>query len=257
MTQKLQNHIQNGYSVNIGQYFSRGYELFKANMAPHIVFGIVFFIISLILGLIPFVNFFAWLITTPIGYGIFLVNYKYIKTGAKGEFGDYFKGFDYFGAIVLPTLITAIVAVIIIALILGYTIFPVLFSDDKTAIFSALFSNWYLFLLALLIITYLSLINATAIFIGVFNGEGVFEAFKLGFSVINKNPILIFLFLIINSLLLMAGFLFLFIGILFTYPLYMCNTFAMFEDILGLPETEGDNLNDNLINSIGEDLKLK
>jgi hypothetical protein len=257
MTQKLQNHIQNGYSVNIGQYFSRGYELFKANAASHIVFALVFFIISTILAFIPFVNFIASLITTPISYGIFLVCFKYVSTNSKAELGDYFKGFDYFGSIILPTLITAIILIIVVGLLVGYTIFPALLSGDKGAILESVVSKWYLFFVALIIFFYVSLINSVAIFIAVFHGEGVFEAYKLGFQFVNKNPVLLFLFTLINSLLLAAGFLFLFIGILFTYPLFMCNSFAMFEDLLGLPETDGDNLNDNLINSIGEDYKLK
>jgi hypothetical protein len=254
MTQKLQNHLQNGYTVNFGNYFSRGYELFKANMSGHIVFTIVFFLISGILSLIPVINLFAFLITAPIGYGIFLVNYKYITTKSQGEFGDYFKGFDYFGSIILPALITAIVAVIIVALILGYAIIPVFLSGDKAEIANAILSKWYLFILAFVIIAYISLINAVAVFVGIFHGEGVSESLKIGFRFVNKNPILLFLFAFINALLLSAGLFAFLIGILFTYPLYMCNTFAMFEDLLGLKGTERDDQSDTLIDSIGKDL---
>jgi hypothetical protein len=254
MTQKLQNHLQNGYNVNFGNYFSRGYELFKANMSGHIVFTIVFFLITGILSLIPVINLFAFLITAPIGYGIFLVNFKYITTKTQGTFGDYFKGFDYFGSIILPSLISAIIAIFIIALILGYAIIPVFLSGDKTEIANALLSKWYLFILAFVIIAYISLINAVAVFVGIFHGEGVSESLKIGFHFVNKNPILLFVFLIINSLLLAGGLFVFIIGILFTYPLYMCNTFAIFEDLLGLKETDGDKQNDTLIDSIGQDL---
>ncbi len=254
MTQKLQNHLQNGYTVNIGQYFSRGYELFKANMPGHIVFTLVFFLISGVLSLIPGLNLLGFFITAPIGYGIFLVNYKYITTKTQGEFGDYFKGFNYYGSIILPSLVIAVIGVIIIVLLLGYAIIPVFLSGDQTEIAYAVMSKWYLFIVAFIVLIYISLINAAAIFISVFHSEGVGESLKIGFRFVNKNSVMLAVFLIVNSFLLLGGLLFFLIGILFTYPIYVCSTFAMFEDLLGLKEAEGDNQNDILIESIGQDL---
>jgi hypothetical protein len=37
MSQKLANSLANGYEVKIGDYISRGYEIFKANMGSFIV----------------------------------------------------------------------------------------------------------------------------------------------------------------------------------------------------------------------------
>ena len=46
ISKKIENHLANGYEVKIGDYISRGYDIFKSNMDAYIGYTVLYFAIS-------------------------------------------------------------------------------------------------------------------------------------------------------------------------------------------------------------------
>ncbi len=91
-------------TINATKSISEGFRLAGINWGLNIAFLIVLFMIGGMVGFIPIVSQFYSSLVAPIlmfGYGI--VAYAYSRN-ERVEFGDYFKGFNNFGPMVLTTL---------------------------------------------------------------------------------------------------------------------------------------------------------
>lgn len=254
MSQKLSNHIANGYSVKIGEYLSRGWELFKANMGSHIGFFVVFLILATICKFIPIIGTFTSVFLAPMVYGIYLVNRNFLVNKKAPEFGDYFKGYDYTGKIILMALISLVLSIVILLISAGSIILPMLTGggmDDIEGMVEIFKSKWIFLVLGFILIIFVSLIIEVATFIAVFHKEDIGKAIEKGFKFVLKNPFGLIGFGIINSLITIMGIFGLIIGIIFTMPWGMCNNYAMYEDLIGIPEYEGLSSDNDLIDSIG------
>ncbi len=95
--------LQRGYSVEIGKFIQRGWEICQSNLGLFIGFFLVTLVIGGTLGVIPGVgNVASVIIGGPLNAGSLIVAFKIIK-GQSIAFGDFFKGFQ--NAYFLPTLL--------------------------------------------------------------------------------------------------------------------------------------------------------
>jgi hypothetical protein len=253
MTQKYYNHLQNGYDVKIGDYFSRGMALMQKNMGNFIGYALVYFAISFVLNLIPFLNLFASILISPcLIFGFYLVINKVAK-GSIPEFNQFFKGFDHFGKLVVINLI--ILVVVLLAFIpffftMGFSFLSL--ANDSEALAAAMMGNIGILIISLLIALFISVCWVFATQIAVFHNMEAWQAMEASRKIVMKNWLMMFLFLFVVGLIAAAGFILLCVGILFTLPLAYCIMYAAFEDIVGLP----DDNQINQIDSIGESLKF-
>lgn len=253
MTQKYYNHLQNGYDVKIGDYFSRGMALLQKNLGNFIGFVVVYFAISFIIGLIPFVSIiFSILVSPCLIFGFYLVANK-VSKGSIPEFGQFFKGFDFFGKIVVINLIIALLVLAIFLPFLftmGFSIAAL--SQDKEALAAAIMGNIAFFLISILVAVFIAVCWVFATQIAVFHNMEAWQAMEASRKIVMKNWLMMFVLVLVVGLISLAGFLLLCVGALFTMPLGYCIMYAAFEDIVGLP---GDD--DSQISTIGESLTVE
>jgi hypothetical protein len=264
MTQKLQNSINNGYTVNIGNYFSRGYDIMKQNMGGYIGFALIAFLLSFVANIIPLVNFIAGILITPcLFFGFHLVSYSISAKREIPPFNEFFNGFNHFSKIVVVSLlIAALFIALLIPLILFFgvgTFFSFLASSGagntgaaRDAFTGLGGSMIILFLITMLAFLYLGVSLMFASLIAVFHNVEAVDAMKLSWKVVNKNWLMWVVMMLGLVLMLFIGALFCLVGLLFALPLYECVIYAAFEDVCGVPEIDGDHQNE--ISMIGAGL---
>ena len=105
----IQQAIANGYEFKIGDYVSRGLNIFKQNPGGFIGFVLLFFIISIVINLIPFLGFLlAIVVSPPLSVGIAIASHKQESDGDMA-FGNFFKGFDYIGQLIVAYIIMLVI----------------------------------------------------------------------------------------------------------------------------------------------------
>jgi membrane-anchored glycerophosphoryl diester phosphodiesterase (GDPDase) len=265
MTQKLQNSINNGYNVEIGNYFSRGYEIMKQNLGGYIGYTVIMLLIALIANFIPFINIVSSIVVTPcLVFGFHLVSHAISAKRKVPPFNEFFGGFNYFSKVVIVALLSFVIYLIILIpaiSFIGFSVFGTLLtasSTESAAALTAAFAGmggaiFILMLLTFVAFLYVGVSLMFASMIAVFHNVEVVEAMKLSWKVTTKNWLMWIVMLLALSVMLFIGALFCGVGLLFAFPLYVCTLYVAFEDVCGVPETDGGH-NDE-ISTIGLQLK--
>lgn len=91
---RIEEAITYGYKFDMGRYFSDGWDYFKREAGSFIGFTVLYFVIILLLAMIPMVN----IISSVVQYVFIAGIYIFIRNMKQGaaEFGDFFQGFNYF-----------------------------------------------------------------------------------------------------------------------------------------------------------------
>jgi hypothetical protein len=110
--------LTHGYEFNMGKYMSDGWDLFKKGAGNYIGFTIVFFVLVMVMALIPFVNLLVSVFEYVLIAGIFIYSRNLIND--KGEFSNFFEGFNSFGQILLFMLVLLVFMIPAIAVFLIY-----------------------------------------------------------------------------------------------------------------------------------------
>ncbi len=253
MSQKLQNHLANGYEVKIGDYISRGWEIFKSNMGGYIGYFVLYGIIAVICNFIPLVNILSSIIITPcLMFGFHLVSNQISEKKVIPEFGTFFNGFQHVGKLALIALITLAV-VIVCFLPAGISAGISAFSNmkDSTAMLTSLLSSSIpLLSIGVLVMLYFIVSWSFAGLIAVFHNKEAWAAMETSRKLISKNWFMMFLLIIVIGLISLSGVILLGFGLLFTIPLGVCCTYAAYEDIAGTDDT----IEQDEISQIGSNL---
>jgi uncharacterized membrane protein len=208
---KYTSHTNQEYSVNIDQYFSRGWEIFKQYPWGFIGFLILTFVISIFCSILPapfgnskdgaagFVNF----VLNPIFSAGFYIVALQIAKNRPIDFSDFFRGFNQFLQIFLVYIVGAIlIAIGFILFIIPGIYLAVAYGFSSLFVIEKKLSFW-------------SALEASRKLIT-----------KKWFSFLGLGIML--------ALLNLAGLLLLGIGALVTIPLTVCIIVAAFEDIVGI-----------------------
>ncbi|MCP9761781.1 hypothetical protein [Lacihabitans soyangensis] len=253
MSQKLTSSLASGYEVKIGDYISRGYEIFKANMGAYIGYTVLYFLITTVVNMIPFLNIISSLVISPcLVFGFYLVSKQISQENTLPTFNTFFGGFNYAGKIIVISLITMLVFVVCMMPFLisvGVSIFALRDSDSSEIISAILAGPLPILGVGLLVMVYFAVSWCFASLIAVFHNKESWAAMEISRKLVGKNWFMMLLFLIVVGVVTAAGFLLLGIGIIFTLPLGICSLYAAFEDICGLPE---DGKVSDEISQIGE-----
>ncbi|MGG6296216.1 hypothetical protein ACQ4M4_17645 [Leptolyngbya sp. AN02str] len=206
-SRNIEDLIASGYTVDIGKYLRRGWEILKQNLGIYIGITLLLFVFFAALNLLPerlrgLSSLASIVITGPIYGGLYLVAFKTIKQRAS-SFSDFFRGFNNFLPLFLVNLLTGILIGIGFALL----IIPGL---------------------------YLAVSYLFAIPFVVDRRFDFWEAMETSRKLISKRWFGFFGFLIVLFLINMVGALLVGIGMLVTAPLTTCAIAAAYEDIVGL-----------------------
>jgi uncharacterized membrane protein len=205
------------YDVKIGDYFSRGWEIFKAKAPLFILFTVLLVLIQVVLSFLPYplgankgdesagggiLNFVFNVIAPVLTAGYYFVAFQ-IARGRGAVFNDFFQGFNKF----LPIFLTSLVSGILTALGFVLLILPGIYLAVA-----------YLFAQPLVI-------DKSADF---------WQAMETSRKLITKKWFSFFGLMIMIFLLNVAGAILLGVGLLVTIPLSVCIIAAAYEDIVGL-----------------------
>ena len=240
MSQKLQNHLANGYEVKIGDYISRGFEIMKTNIGAYIGYTVLYFAISFIVNFIPFLNIISSLVISPcLIFGFHLVSKQISQNKGIPIFNTFFNGFNFAGKLIVISIIMFVVFLVCMMPFLisvGVSIFA-LRNSDSAEIFAAILAGPLPILgIGLAVMIYFGVSWTFSSLVAVFNNKESWAAMEISRKVVGKNWFMIFLFLIVVGIIVAAGVLLMGIGLIFTLPLGLCSLYAAFEDIFGLPE---------------------
>jgi hypothetical protein len=216
MTGYSPDFIERDYEVKIGDYFSRGWEIFKQYAWAFILFTLVTFLIAGLVSMLPSplglrtfgdnplggANILTNILSPILGVGYYFVAFQIIRNRAY-SFGDFFNGFKKF----LPVFLTAFVSSILIAL--G-------------------------FILLILPGIYLAVAYLFAQLFVVDKSLNFWSAMESSRKVITKKWFSFFGLVLLLALLNVLGAIVLGIGLLVTIPLSACVVAAAYEDVVGL-----------------------
>ncbi|HZG39558.1 MAG TPA: hypothetical protein VEZ50_12820 [Nodosilinea sp.] len=204
------------YEVKIGDYFGRGWEIFKTKAPLFVLFTVFLVLLNVVVSMLPFplgsrgedgmsngILSFALSVVTPVlSAGYYFVAFQ-VARGRSAVFNDFFRGFNKF----LPIFLTALVAGILTAIGFVLLVIPGIYLAVA-----------YLFAQPLVI-------DKNADF---------WQAMETSRQLITKKWFSFFGLLLVIALLNFAGLLLLGVGLLVTVPLSVCIIAAAYEDIVGL-----------------------
>ncbi|PZU93728.1 MAG: hypothetical protein DCF32_23100 [Leptolyngbya sp.] len=204
------------YEVKIGDYFSRGWEIFKAKAPLFILFTLLLVLIQIVISILPTpigtrsadgptggILSLAFNIVAPaLTAGYYFVAFQ-IARNRDAVFNDFFQGFNKF----LPIFLVSLVSTILTAIGFVLLVLPGIYLAVA-----------YLFAQPLVI-------DKNADF---------WQAMETSRQLITKKWFSFFGLLLLIFLLNVGGFILLGVGLLVTIPLSVCIIAAAYEDIVGL-----------------------
>jgi hypothetical protein len=234
--------------VRISDYLHRGWELFKQYPGGFIGFTALSWLIHTMVSLIPFVGgIAAFILDAPLMVGSLIVAAK-LAQRQPVHFGDYFKGFNFFGNLLLKDLVGA--------LILGFTALPwiVLLALAFMSRSRPLF-DWHashlgapssvllivaslLGIIWLILVTYLVVSWIFSSLLILDRRLGFWEAMELSRHTVQPRWFGFFGFLLLLFLINLGGALLCLLPLLVTCPFSYCALTAAFMDTFGLQSKE-------------------
>jgi uncharacterized membrane protein len=245
---QLQQKINQGYDFRTGDYISKGFELFQRNAGGFILFTIVYFIIALVIGIIPLGSIISSIIVSPcLLAGVYLVANK-VRQNEATEFGDFFRGFDYVKDLALYQLIVTIVIfalLVPLVFILGFAFLQGIMQAQSGKFDPEIFSGlaigvggivYFLFFFLAVLVMSVALIF-TSQFI-VFHGLPFMEAMESSVKLVMANFFSVLIFGIALFFINIIGAIPCGLGLLVTFPLSYCAVHVAFADIVGAKEKD-------------------
>ena len=243
---KIERILSEGNDFKFGDYISQGFAILQKNLGGFIGFAAIFIVLSMVIGLIPFIGSFAnSLVVTPaLTAGAYLVARK-LDRGEGTEFGDFFKGFDFTAQLALGALVT-ILFTLISLVPFGIAVWDSgLFEWYVDATANPMeqhqlpdFPLWSLVLL--LPALFLSIAYAWTYLFIIFYKMEFWDAMEASRRLLTKNWLIYFAFCIVMALILFAGVLVLCVGLLAALPAVFCMNYAAFADVTKLNEERND-----------------
>jgi len=246
MEERYQHLVTDGYEFEMGRYVSEGWELFKKGAGSFIGFVLLYFIISMMIAMIPFVNFLASFIQQALVAGMFIFSRNLLNK--KEEFGDFFSGFQYFGNIagylVIYILIIIPLVIVMFTAIFPFELLPEMIDsfsgtpnfDDMQYLFEdlavSIMARIPIFILIWLAFMYITISYSFALPLIVDSKLGAWKAMETSRRVITKKFFSFFGMYILIGILASIGIVFTCgLGLLIVFPFMYCIVFSAYNDI--------------------------
>jgi uncharacterized membrane protein len=236
----IEDVLQNGYSISIGDVWNRGSEIWKKNIGGFLLYLIIGYIAIMIVGIIPILGTFVTsLILSPaFAGGFFIAAYAITKNGSVSA-NDYTLGFRKMADNALFVLMSFFIMILIftpvILSVIG-SIALLIKADYKTpsgiqeviTLLAPVFGIMAV-CLVIAILAYILFMLAYPL-IHVY-GLSAWEAITTSARTVLKQYLTFILLALTLLLLNIGGVLCLGIGLLFTIPLSYCIIYAAYESI--------------------------
>lgn len=210
------------YRIAIEESLRVGWEKLKIYGGIFVGAGLVYVIVSAIIGLIPIINFIYNIFVGPIWAIGFIFMILKMMRNEQPEFSDSFRGFDRFGALLGFNILTMIIGMIILLPSIGYII-AIAFKYGNYAPTELGFSAVLMMLLNGLI---LLLIYARFMFVNYILMDdyrvSLVDAIKLSSNIVKGNYDSLILYMIVSTILTLIGYILLIIpGIILSLVVYI------------------------------------
>ena len=206
--------VNREYRVNIGNYFSNGWDLFKQYAVPFVGYFVLTMLIAGALSVLPYplgIDFseerrgggiVANILSPVLSAGMFIVAFK-LEKGQSVTFSDFFRGFNNFLQIFLVNLVAGLLTAIgILLLIIPGVYLAVSYFFAMPMVIEKRFDFW--------------------------------TALETSRKLVTKQWFSIFGFSLLVGLLNVAGALLCGVGLLVTVPWSICTIVSAYTDIVGL-----------------------
>jgi membrane-anchored glycerophosphoryl diester phosphodiesterase (GDPDase) len=240
----IEQALENGYEFRIGEYLSRGFEIFKNNPGGYLGYTVLYLLISFVVALIPFLGtIIGVFISPPLTVGIPIAAHLQVRNGST-EFGNFFKGFDDFAQLLVANIITLLIYILLlipVVFILGFSFFSALATSDPEAIsdvFSSLQGLGLGFTVIILLFTYVVVSLRWTNYLIVFFKYDAVSAIKTSWQLTNKKWFYHLAFVIIFGFAAFLGVIALFVGIILVIPVILAADYVGFVDVTGLNNAE-------------------
>lgn len=199
--------IHEGYQIDVQGSIRQGWEMFKQHIGEFVGFTLIIFVISALcskMGAFGSILFSAAAAPFYAGYGIVAFN---LLTGKPLQFGDFFKGFNYF----LPLFLAGLATGILVSLGFALLILPGIY-----------LAVCYLFVTLLIIDHRMEF----------------WDAMETSRKIVSKNWFAVFGFAFALFAVNLLGMLALVVGLLVTIPVTSCAAAIVYREIIGLHASE-------------------
>jgi hypothetical protein len=233
MTQRYEESLHQGFNAPVGKYISDGWKVLEQNIGAFIGFVLLSFIIYIISSCIPF----ATLIISPCFTAGYYIVAKKIYSGENTEFGDFFKGFDFIGQLILMTIINGAIYVVVFV----PTYFVIILGSWGGLVSAGPSTFLAVFIITMLLIMFCGFIYLAVSYIFashfiIFHKMEAWNAMEASRKLVGKNWIGVFGLGLALLAMQMIGLLFCFIGLIVTTPLLYCTIHCAFQDIVGIED---------------------
>lgn len=243
--EKIERILREGYEFRFGDYISQGFNIVQKNLGGYILYSLAVFVILFVVSFIPLVGSVLnqFILGPVLMVGAYLVAHK-IQLGMSTEFGDFFTGFNFLGPLALASL-----AIFVLA---GLSLVPFVFWGGGMELI-----NWYMDVLddpmafqestpdfSFSLTSFVLLLPAVYVIVAykwapmfvVFYKMNFWEAMEASRKIITRKWFLFLVFTILTSVIAGLGVLLLCVGLLFTYPAYLCMDYSAFADVTRLED---------------------
>lgn len=208
--------------VSIGQYFSKGWEIFQKDMGGNFLNGVVLVFLNVV-G--PFMQ-----------AGYFMGLYEERTGGKKMELGQLFKGFDIAGKVVWHYVVS-LIAGFAIAFIAMPVMFIFMATGEEAMIFMGM-GMFYLILFGLVIVMLAFLLFS--IYLMTFSKLDGMGAIKASVAIARKNLGKAMTFAILMFIFQLIGAMMCYVGAFVAYPVSIIALYLLCTDIFSVEEDSTD-----------------
>lgn len=241
--------LAHGYDFNMGKYMGDGWDLFKKGAGSYIGFTVVFFVIVMVLVFIPFVNMLVSVFEYVMISGIFIYSRNLLN--GKGEFANFFEGFNSFGQIFLFMLVMlaftmpAVIIFIIYLLPDGFMNSAMNGFADAEFLAEELLASFqenigaiiFLYIALLLYVIYLYISYSFTLVLIVDRKMRFWDAMELSRKVVAKNFFSFFgMYIVLWLVLTMGVIITCGLGLIIAFPYISLVVFSAYNDIIGPEE---------------------
>jgi uncharacterized membrane protein len=249
---------QNGYNFRLGDYISQGFNIFGKNAGLFIGYLLVYFMISIVLGLIPLIGSIgSLLISGALAAGFIIVAEKTAK-GDYVSFSNFFDGFKDWVNLFLVGLISGLLVVLAVIPAIAYLFITIGLDglvgggfDGYSNPFSALTAiNILIFILLIFAALFVAIFFIYAPLFVVFEKMQAWDSIVASAKLVSKNIVMHFIFLIAWLFIFLISAIPLGLGLLVTIPAYQCALYAAWSNITNYEkanQTDEDELLKHLI----------
>lgn len=250
-TNQIEEAIQYGYEFTPSAYFSKGFDYFRERIGEFIGFTIVYLIISLLTGSIPFFGtIISLIISGPLSLGVVIFTHQ-LHSGQYPEFSTFFDGFKKFTPLFATYILQMIVYLILaspLIFLLGIELITAFASGDMEAVMESgdvLVGNSGLVFVYSLLFIYIALSFRWSLHLAYFHDYSPVNAIKTSFLLVNKKFGSQFLFIVLCALAGLLGILALVVGLFVAIPLISIADYLGYAQVTGLDNPGTENMDED------------